>query len=127
MKRFSHLFLETFTHTTIGEEPSEGRAPEVAWIPHVDIYEVPCAILVVAELPGVKRDDIEVGVVGDRLRISGIRPKMIPGNTQRVLQMEIPYGPFARELRLPHSADIGHIEASYEEGCLWVRIPRTAC
>jgi HSP20 family protein len=125
MKQFSHLFLEAFTHTNIGEE-SAGSATEVAWVPHVDIYEQPCAILVVAELPGVKRDDIQVGVVGGRLRISGVRSKVIPCDTQRVLQMEIPYGPFARELRLPHSADVDRIEASYDEGCLRIRIPREA-
>jgi len=124
MKRFSHFFLETYTHTTIGDESPLGNTPAVAWVPHVDIYEQPGAILVVAELPGVDRAHVQVGVFGARLRISGVRPKMIPENTQRVLQMEIPYGPFARELPLPHWADVDRIEASYTEGCLRVRIPR---
>ena len=124
MKRFSHFFLETYSHTSIGDESSPGHPPEVAWIPHVDIYEQPGAILVVAELPGLDRAHIRVGVVGERLCISGVRPKMVPKDTQRVFQMEIPYGPFARELVLPRWADVDRIEASYEESCLKVRIPR---
>ena len=124
MKRFSHFFLETYTHTNIDEELSPCRPTDVAWIPHVDIYEQPGAILVVAELPGMHRDQIRVGVAGQRLCISGVRPKMVPEDTQRVLQMEIPYGLFAREVALPHWADADRIEAFYEDGCLKVRVPR---
>lgn len=126
MKRFSHFFLETYTHTSIGDESPPGRPSEVAWLPHVDIYEQPDAILVVAELPGMSQDQIHVGLDGARLCISGVRPKMVPEDTQRVFQMEIPYGPFARELCLPHWVDVERIEAFYEDGCLKVRVPRKA-
>jgi HSP20 family protein len=92
----------------------------------VDIYEQPDAILVVAEIPGLALESIHVAVVDGMLRVSGARPKMIPEDTLRVHQIEIPYGPFARDVQLPHWVDMERCEASYEEGCLKVRIPRKA-
>ncbi len=125
MKRFAQILLQTYVHTTADERWS-GCPEGVAWQPLLDIYERPDAITIVAELPGVDEAHIRVGVSGNRLQITGFRQKEIPGDTLRVHQMEIAYGPFGRSVELPRDSDIDRIEAEHRQGYLTVTIPRKA-
>lgn len=123
MKRFMRVFMQSFSF------PAEhgswlGHPHGVAWQPLVDIYECRDKLILVTELPGVDQKDIKLTVQNNLLRITGTRSKDIPAETQRVHQMEIPHGPFARVVELPPLCDIEHIEAEYDKGYLVVRIPR---
>lgn len=122
MKRFHQISLQL--HAVSGPGQWFGQRDWVAWQPLVDIYEEADRITVVAELPGIDRDQVRVAAETGVLRISGVRPKKIPIDTTRVHQMEIPYGPFERAIDLPAGSDIDHIEADYDQGYLTVRIPR---
>ena len=106
-----------------------GSAPvdhlrESTWQPPVDIYEGEASVIIVVELPGVEKKDIDVDVVDGVLRITGVKPKPLPESTRHVHQMEIPYGQFARLVRLPCAALVEQIHAEYRDGYLTVRIPR---
>jgi HSP20 family protein len=92
------------------------------WTPPVDIEETDDAWLVEADLPGVKRDDVNVQMQRDELVISGEikqreRAGLLRRRTRRV-------GAFEFRVRLPGDVDEGAIEANLHGGVLTVRIPK---
>lgn len=124
MRRFSHVFVYGKSSDLLEGIRLTRYQGSTAWAPLVDIFERAHGIEVVVELPGVDKEQIGVTVERGVLTIRGFRPKHIPEDTQRVHQMEIPYGPFERSVELPFDADIDNIEAGYDEGHLTIRIPR---
>jgi HSP20 family protein len=109
-----------------GGQQGAGRFGDIEsgpWRPPLDIYERDDAIVVVLELAGLKREQIDVRVEQGVLRIAGTRPKWLPDSTRRVHQMEIPYGPFMQKLALPRGARVDAITAEYADGYLTVEIP----
>jgi len=96
------------------------------WEPPLDIYETEDTIVIIAELPGVKQEQVNVTVERDILIIEGERPKRVPSRTVHVHQLEIPYGRFARRVQLPANADVESIQARFREGYLRIEVPRSA-
>lgn len=127
MPKFSDYFLrmQAITSGLPGGSPIE-HFHSGAWQPPVDIFERPDRIVLVVELPGVDKEDLDVYVERDILKITGVRPKRIPEGTQHVHQMEIAYGHFARFVKLPACADVDHIEAQFKDGYLTIEIPRAS-
>jgi HSP20 family protein len=117
----------------MAEELTRGR-PRVAnarsWEPRVDLIEEANRYLIKAEIAGVKAEDIQLLFVAERhsLLIKGIRPEgdLSDGNRQGVHQLEIFYGEFQREVKLPdhHPVDAQGIHAQYRNGFLYVLIPK---
>ncbi len=97
------------------------------WQPLVDIYERPNSVVILVELPGVRKEDIQVTVTDGVLQITGVRSKRMPDQTRHVHLMEIPYGPFARFLRLPECANVERIQADFADGYLTIEVHRKAC
>ena len=124
MRHFLHVVLQTHRYATIDGKTLFEHSHGAAWRPLVDIYEQPSGILIAVDLPGIDKESIQVVVEGDELTVSGVRPPRIPKDTFRVQHMEISYGPFARRIALPPHSDADHIEADYDEGRLWVKVPR---
>ncbi len=96
------------------------------WTPRADIYETADRILVILEIPGVERDDLEIVVQGRYLRVAGSREQPASSGCVRWHQMEIAYGPFERVVALPAEADPERIEATYRDGYLRIEIVREA-
>jgi HSP20 family protein len=95
---------------------------EVAWSPLVDIEEIEDAWLVEADLPGVKKGDVNVEVSDSELTISGeIKERERKGVLRRRTRRT---GQFEYRVTLPGDADTEHIDASLNEGVLTVRIPK---
>ena len=93
------------------------------WSPLVDIEEVDDAYLVEAELPGVKRQDVEIELVGNELTITGEleereRKGIVRRRTRRT-------GRFDYRVTLPDHVDAEKIEANLAEGVLTVRVPKS--
>jgi HSP20 family protein len=117
----------------LAEELSKGR-PRLAnarfWEPRVDLIEESSRYLIKAEIAGVKAEDIEIIFLPERdsLVIKGFRPEgdLPDGDRQGVHQLEIFYGEFQREIRLPdhHPVDVQGIRAQYRNGFLYVLIPK---
>lgn len=126
MKQFSRIIYRSYSYSGGNEERWMANPHGVAWQPLVDVYERPEGLVIMVELPGVDKSEIEVTVEGTSLKVKGHRHKNIPADTQRVHQMEIAYGPFARTVELPVYADLEHTEADFENGYLTVTVPRTA-
>lgn len=93
------------------------------WAPPADVSETEDAYLVEVDLPGVKRGDIEIDLVGSELSISGeLKERERQGwfrhRTRRV-------GQFAYRVTLPQDVDADRIEANLADGVLTVRAPKT--
>jgi HSP20 family protein len=92
------------------------------WAPAVDVLETEDAYLIFAELPGVRRDDIQLQVRDRRLELSGRRQAL--GENRNFLRMERSYGPFRRTFDLGAPVDVDGISAGFEAGVLRVHIPK---
>ncbi|HLF03981.1 MAG TPA: Hsp20/alpha crystallin family protein [Dehalococcoidia bacterium] len=96
------------------------------WVPEVDILEQNGALVVKVDLPGMKREDIEVGVEGDMLVIRGRRAEEKEIKEENYYCAERASGEFYRAFTLPEGVDAGTIQATYEDGVLEVKMPRPA-
>ena len=74
---------------------------ERSWSPQMDIYETPEEIIVLAEIAGVDKDDLEVEINTKAVRISGCRSELPRTGNATFRLAEIQYGPFERILFLP--------------------------
>lgn len=102
-------------------EDLEGGLPGT-WSPSVDVLETEDAYLIFAELPGVRRDDIQLQARERRLELSGRRLPL--GEKGNFARMERSYGPFRRAFDLGAAADLDRVTAEFERGILRVRVPK---
>ena len=90
------------------------------WTPSLDVYEDKDTITVKAELPGMKKEEIEVSFTGDALTISGERKQEQENKSGEMYRSERYFGRFQRSVTLPQPVDPNKIQASYKEGILTV-------
>ena len=96
-----------------------------AWVPPVDIFENDQHELVLkAELPDLKREDIDIRVENNALTLSGQKKAEQEVNEDRYHRIERTYGHFSRTFSLPNTVDTGKIAAEYKNGVLTVRLPQ---
>lgn len=103
-----------------------GLAPPVErdlWMPRFEVRENANAIRVISDVPGVRREDLEISVNGNRLVISGHREPEEGGKDENVHTYERPYGQFTRTFTLPDSADFDHITSELRDGVLTITVP----
>lgn len=94
----------------------------VGWVPSVDIEEQEDTYIVEAEVPGVKREDVNIELVGNELTITGdIEEKEREGILRRKTRR---VGRFEYRVILPDEVDADGIEANLSEGVLTVRVPK---
>ena len=94
--------------------------------PETDVVETEREIRVQVEMPGLKRDNIEVDVENNVLTIRGEkREERTEGQEGRYHLAERRWGTFARSFVLPRDVDADNIQASFEDGVLTVRIPKS--
>jgi HSP20 family protein len=102
-----------------------GQADEGAgWSPSVDIYETAEAVVLVAEVAGVPRQEVKVLVDGPVVRIYGHRQPTCCEPGARFHRMEIESGGFVRSFRIgvPFSPD--QVRAKFQDGLLYVILPK---
>lgn len=94
------------------------------WTPAMDIYETQDAVVIVAELAGVKQEDLKVILDGNVVRIYGHRGPACKEKGAHFHRLEIESGGFTRSFRIsvPFKAD--GVEAHAEDGLLYVRLPK---
>jgi HSP20 family protein len=89
-----------------------------------EVKETKDSYIFKADLPGVKEDDLEVSVTGNRLTISGKREAEQKEEKERYFAYERSYGTFSRSFTLPDGADTEHIQADLRNGVLNVVLPK---
>ncbi len=95
-----------------------------AWMPPVDIYENDHHELVlVAELPDMRREDIDVTVENNVLTLRGEKKLPEDVKNDQYRRVERNYGAFSRSFTLPNTIDAGKVSAEYRNGVLVVKLP----
>jgi HSP20 family protein len=95
-----------------------------AWVPVVDVYSNGQHELVLkAELPGMKEEEIEVTVEDNTLTLSGEKKLDTEVTEEQFHRIERSYGSFARTFALPPTVDPAKVSAEYKAGVLTVRLP----
>jgi HSP20 family protein len=95
-----------------------------AWVPVVDVYTNDQHELVLkAELPDMKEEEIEVTVEGNTLTLSGEKKLDTEITEEQFHRIERSYGAFARTFALPPTVDPAKVSAQYKAGVLTVRLP----
>ena len=93
------------------------------WLPSTDVYVTDGGVVIKVELAGMKSENLEINVEGNRLRISGSRPDCCRASKCSFLLMEISYGPFERFIELPAGYDLSQAKAAYLNGFLRIDVP----
>ena len=92
--------------------------------PPLSIFQDDDGVTVLAELPGVKLEDVTVEMEGDRLRLGARRAGPEGVKEEQYHRQERQVGEFSREVRLPAGLDAEKIEAKLTDGVLSVRLPK---
>jgi HSP20 family protein len=107
------------------------------WRPEVNVFQCASCFRICVELAGVSDENVEIDVGPGRLRISGHRDAPEPLHQQerafsptrkpvRVVAMEIDHGGFERDLEIPDGYDYRRVTTEWDNGLLWIRMPRIA-
>jgi HSP20 family protein len=100
------------------------ESPLQAWAPALDVHENKDAFTIRAELPGLKREDIEVSIQDGALVISGERQEEKLAEGTEVHRQERYFGKFSRVLTLPTAVSSDKVKAAYKDGILTVTLPK---
>jgi HSP20 family protein len=104
---------------------SSQLAPSMrAWAPAVDVIEDEEKILIKAELPGLRKEDIDIELTGDTLTIKGERKSESEEKKENFVRVERAYGQFVRSFTIGVPVKAGEIAANYKDGILEVMIPK---
>lgn len=124
-----HLFAELI------RDPFGGRGPLGTWFgdfsasefqPRIDVTDEGDALRIVAELPGMTRDDVELEVIDEMLIVSGDKRFESTSEEQGCYRVERSFGHFQRAVPLPAGIDLDRAEARFENGVLTLRVPKAA-
>jgi HSP20 family protein len=122
MSGLNRLFDEAFSRWQLFG-PQDGSLVG-SWIPACDVLEEADAVKIVAELPGVRPDDVQISVEDGVLTVRGQKRQRAEERTERVHRYERTYGLFERSFRVPETVDADSIRATYENGVLTIALPK---
>jgi len=103
---------------------SGAEVPARTWTPAVDVAETEKEIVLHAELPGMKKDDIDIQLTGDTLTLRGERQRQSSTRGENFHRIERQYGAWQRIFQIETPIDTQGVSAEYEEGVLTVRLPK---
>ncbi len=114
------LFNDFFRRT-----PEDEMEPHGVWYPALDIEESDNDIKVIAELPGMKKEDIKITISEGQLVIQGEREFEKEEKDKTYHRIERSYGKFRRSISLPTEVEVDKVKANYEKGILSITIPKS--
>jgi HSP20 family protein len=103
--------------------PIGSASRQVVWEPPVDVLETERQVLVLAALPGVSVESLEIAIEEDDLILAGVRTLPIELQTAVIHRLELPQGRFERRIRLPAGA-YGVVRHSVADGCLLIAVEK---
>lgn len=106
-----------------GSQAQEGPAA-ANWTPPCDVSENENEIQVIAEIPGIRMEDIDLEVTADAMTIQGER-KWEPGADRQWVRVERPFGRFSRSFSISVPIQVQDVKATYRDGVLTVTIPKS--
>ena len=123
--RWSNLRDELNSFFEMPFRSSFGQAGQLftGWSPALDLYESGDNVVAVVELPGMRKEDIDISLHDGTLTISGER-KRESANGEKAQRTERYVGTFRRSITLPTRVDAGKVGATYQDGILKVILPK---
>jgi HSP20 family protein len=112
-------FFDTFFADGAGEDVANRT-----WTPPVDIRESDDAFRIHAELPGLTKEDVQITLENNVLRLSGERKFEKEVKQDAYHRIERAYGSFSRSFALPHQVASDKVEAKFENGVLSIVVPK---
>lgn len=107
------------------EAPLSRTSELLGWAPAFDVYEENDNFVVKAELPGMKKEDINVSLHEGNLVISGERKSETKSEGAEVYRAERFFGKFQRAVALPSTVATNNVKAEYKDGILTVTLPKS--
>ena len=118
MNRLQHDMNRLFV------DPAVNRMRKAPSFPPINIWATEDSAKIIAEIPGVQKDDLEINVTGDTLTLSGVRKQDELPEDARYHRRERRYGEFDRSIQLPYTVDVNKVKAAFQNGILTVDLPR---
>jgi HSP20 family protein len=103
----------------------EGNGKNLQWAPSADISETDKEYTIRAELPAVKREDVQVTLDGGIITIKGERKQHKEDKNEKFHRVESFYGSFERSFSVPDNVNADAIKCESKDGVLTVHIPKT--
>jgi len=116
-EQINRLFNDTFERGTDG-------ANLTAWAPAVDIFETEHSLVVKADLPDIKPEELDIRVENNILTIRGERKFEKQVSENNYLRVERAYGSFSRSFSLANTVNTEAIQAEYKNGVLTLTVPK---
>ena len=116
-EQFNRLFSEAF-------DRSSDESSITTWAPAVDIFETEHELVVKADLPDIKPQELDIRVENNMLTIRGERKFEKQVNENNYLRVERAYGSFSRSFSLANTVNSDAIKAEYKDGVLTLTIPK---
>jgi HSP20 family protein len=96
---------------------------ETHWVPNTDVYVTEDGLVIKVELAGMRKEDLQLVIEGNKVKINGHRPDGCRAPKCKFLVMEINYGAFESVIELPDGYDLAHAKAAYQNGFLRIDVP----
>lgn len=119
-RMFNRLFDQSFNGWPFGEDATLNSS----WAPACDVFEDKEGIRIVAEIPGVKPEDVKISLENNTLTLRGEKKQVAEEKSEQVHRYERSFGVFERSFGLPTTVDAEKVEAAYSNGLLTVTLPK---
>src|SRR5215510_2815757 len=96
---------------------------ETHWVPNTDVYVTENGLVIKVELAGMRKEDLQLVIEGNKVKISGQRPDGCRSPKCKFLVMEINYGAFESVVELPDGYELTQAKAAYQNGFLRIDVP----
>lgn len=123
---FERFFTTPFAEPLAALYPFEAPPAEygLTWMPVLDLAETDKEYVIRLEVPGIPKENLDINLVNNVLRITGHKELVQEGKGETYLHREREVGKFARTVRFPMAVEEGKIDAVYQDGILTVRLPK---
>jgi HSP20 family protein len=116
--------LNSFFELPVWSSFARGGQLFSGWSPALDLYQSNDNVMAVVELPGMRKEDIEISLHDGTLTISGERRRESSSNGEKAERSERYIGTFRRSIALPTRVDASKVSATYRDGILTVTLPK---
>lgn len=104
---------------------SSEESTSAVWAPRTDLLETDDSFELRLDVPGMKKEDININLENSTLTVRGQRESKRTDDTEDYVRVERAFGTFHRTFTLPDAVDSEQIEATYEHGVLTITVPKT--
>ncbi|HVS63506.1 MAG TPA: Hsp20/alpha crystallin family protein [Thermoanaerobaculia bacterium] len=120
-----NVWEQFFDDSFFGPSWLRGRTDQRSgWFPSVDLSQTTDRFLIKVDLPGLKKDDIELTVENQTLTVTGERRFDSTEEGETFNRIERSYGKFSRTFQLPSNVNSGKVKAAFADGVLTITIPK---